>query len=113
MPSSDGLGETSDRPCATRAAQGLWQGLGGDTDRLPALFEMCIDVLSKYQMQVLSLKFIADLDYAEIAEILGKSEEAVRRSSSDALRKIRSKPVLMARILITYRRRTAPYEHRN
>ncbi|MFD5670466.1 sigma-70 family RNA polymerase sigma factor [Streptomyces anthocyanicus] len=94
-------------------AQGLWEDLGGDIDRLPALFEMCIDVLSKYQMQVLSLKFIADLDYAEIGETLGKTEEAVRRAYSDALRKIRSKPVLMTRILIAYRRRTTRDNHRN
>jgi RNA polymerase sigma factor (sigma-70 family) len=94
-------------------AQGLWEDLGGNTDRLPALFEMCIDVLSKYQMQVLGLKFIADLDYSEIGEILGRTEEAVRRCYSDAIRKIRSKPLLMARILITYRRRTIPYDHRN
>ncbi|MGA5605123.1 sigma-70 family RNA polymerase sigma factor [Streptomyces griseoincarnatus] len=92
-------------------AQGLWEDLGGDIGRLPALFEMCIDVLSKYQMQVLSLKFIADLDYSDIGEVLGKSEEAVRRAYSDALRKIRSKPVLMARILFTYRRRTTHDNH--
>lgn len=94
-------------------AQGLWEDLGGNTDRLPALFQMCIDVLSKYQMQVLCLKFISDLDYSDIGEILGKAEEAVRRCYSDAIRKIRSKPLLVARILITYRRRTIPYDHRN
>lgn len=78
-------------------AQVLWEDLGGNTDSLPAPFHMCIDVLSKYQMQVLCLRFISDLDYADIGEILGKTEAAVRRCYSDALENIRSKPLLVTR----------------
>lgn len=94
-------------------ARAVWQDLDGDLDNLPALFTMCIGVLSKYQLKVLYLQFVADMDYREIAPLLGKTEEAVRQCHSDALKKIRSKRGLMTRIKLTYRRRITPYDPDN
>jgi len=42
--------------------------------------------LSKEQQEVLTLKFIQDLSYKEIAQILGKREDAVRQLQSRGLK---------------------------
>lgn len=55
----------------------------GETARKAILF------LNGEQQEVIIMKFINDLSNKEIAEILGKSEEAVRQAQSRALKELR------------------------
>lgn len=55
------------------------------------ILQNIIQYLTKDQQEIIILKFIDDLSTKEIAEIVGKTEEAVRQLQSRALKSIRSK----------------------
>jgi RNA polymerase sigma-70 factor (ECF subfamily) len=46
--------------------------------------------LDPTSQQVISLRFAADLDHAQVAQLLGRSESAVRVIQYRALRKLRA-----------------------
>ncbi|MCZ4101944.1 RNA polymerase sigma factor [Streptomyces sp. H39-C1] len=93
---------------AREDAESAWAHVA-DGD-LPTLFQRCINILTKYETHVLYLRHHVDLEYEHIAQVLGRSEQAVRQGHASAMRKIRNKPVLMAWIRLRYRRRTHPYD---
>jgi RNA polymerase sigma factor (sigma-70 family) len=48
-----------------------------------------LDHLSQSEKDVVIMKCLQELSYSEIAEILGKSEEAIRQIQSRALKKLK------------------------
>lgn len=51
--------------------------------------EKLLSILSPMQKEALYLRYIQDLNYAEISEMLGKSEVSIRKLVSEAINKIR------------------------
>ncbi|MGI8715303.1 MAG: RNA polymerase sigma factor [Solirubrobacteraceae bacterium] len=64
---------------------------GGDLSSVTADGELWAQVaaLPDKQRTALALRFIADSAYAEIAEVMGTSEEAARRNVHEALKRLR------------------------
>ena len=62
----------------------------GQKERLQFIYEAVRD-LSEDQQTVIIMKFINDLPNSEIAELLGKKEEAVRQLQSRGIKKLREK----------------------
>ncbi len=62
---------------------------GDDNEENIKLIEKVIELLTEDQQELIILKFIQDLSNREIAEIMNKSEEAIRQIQSRAIKKIR------------------------
>ena len=61
--------------------------------------EKLLSVLSPLQKEALYLHYMQDLDYAEISEMMGKTEVSVRKLVSQAIRKIRKENKLLPMIV--------------
>ncbi len=61
--------------------------------------EKLLSVLSPLQKEALYLRYMQDLDYAEISEMMGKTEVSVRKLVSQAIRKIRKENKLLPMIV--------------
>jgi RNA polymerase sigma factor (sigma-70 family) len=61
-----------------------------DVDQMPdAALLAAVDALPDKQRQVVAYRYLADLSYAAIAEIVGGSEAAARRSAADGIATLR------------------------
>lgn len=62
-----------------------------DEDRIiiQQKIEKLLSVLSPLQKEAVYLRYIQDLDYAEISEMMGKSEVSIRKLVSEGISKIR------------------------
>ncbi|SEA14510.1 RNA polymerase sigma factor, sigma-70 family [Porphyromonadaceae bacterium KH3R12] len=61
--------------------------------------EKLLSVLSPLQKEALYLRYMQDLDYAEISEMMGKTEVSVRKLVSQAIRKIRKENKVLPMIV--------------
>lgn len=77
VPRGDDLPEVP-APQPARADRELWAEVGALPDR---------------QREAVALRFAADLRYREIAQAMGSSEEAARRSVHEGLKKLRERVV--------------------
>lgn len=60
-----------------------------DREIISIKIEKLLSILSPSQKEALYLRYMQDLDYSEISELMGKSEVAVRKLVSQAVIKIR------------------------
>jgi RNA polymerase sigma factor (sigma-70 family) len=61
-----------------------------DVDQMPdAELLAAVDALPDKQRQVVAYRYLADLSYSAIAEIVGGSEDAARRSAADGIARLR------------------------
>jgi len=88
--------QAGDRPCAfgKRALCGPGSTSVLALADLHFVMQSCdffsiISTLSRDQQDVISLRFLADLPYAEIAQIIGKRESAVKMIAYRALDELR------------------------
>lgn len=61
--------------------------------------EKLLSVLSSLQKEALYLRYMQDLDYAEISEMMGKTEVSVRKLVSQAISKIRKENKVLPMII--------------
>ncbi len=80
--------ELPERPTGDRASQP-----GGRSELDGDLWAQVASLPDK-QRTALALRFIADSAYAEIATVMGTSEEAARRSVHEGLKRLRKDPPL-------------------
>ncbi len=64
--------------------------------------EKLLSVLSPLQKEALYLRYIQELDYAEISEIMDKSEVSIRKLVSEAIRKIRKENKILPMLVFIW-----------
>lgn len=60
-----------------------------DTKMLSAKIEDLIDLLTENEKEIIRLFYFAELEYVEISNLLGKTEESIRKTKERALKKLR------------------------
>lgn len=60
-----------------------------DREIIRQKIEKLLSLLSPLQKEAVYLRYIQDLDYAEISEMMGKSEVSIRKLVSEGIRKLR------------------------
>lgn len=60
-----------------------------DREIIRQKIEKLLSILTPLQKEAVYLRYIQDLDYAEISEMMGKSEVSIRKLVSEGIRKLR------------------------
>ena len=70
-----------------------------DRETIKRMVEKFLSILSPLQKETLYLRYMQDLDYADIASILNRSEESIRQLVFQAIRKIRKENKILPMIV--------------
>ena len=70
-----------------------------DRDAVKQMVDKFLSMLSPVQKETLYLRYMQDLDYADIASMLNKSEASIRQLVFQAIRKIRKENKILPTIV--------------